>query len=356
MIAVPKRMFGQIVRFLAWAALATVVAACTLFCWQLPTRALGLQARAVGPGALRITWNRTSAPVMLATDAAVEIDDGGSVQKITLSGDELRRGSIVYERQSPSVRVRLRVDQGASWARLAPTEASLWFAAPPPKPVVPTETATPPMALETDANTASREVTSEPSPALPAQTTPVRREARIPDIVLAAHIGPVFPQIPAAPPLSLPTAMQPLTAPLPVAAPVLPPALPSKTYAGPRSGRIIWTGSMARRGVVEIERAHASIGSLSGGLPGVPVNLRISPADLSSEGMVVYTPDPAANGRQEPASAANGWNRTLFRWQPDRAHELVVLEPPSTANGFGRLVLRNDARACDMIVIEWKML
>ena len=118
---------------------------------------------------------------------------------------------------------------------------------------------------------------------------------------------------------------------------------------------MIWTGSMGRRGVVEIEGAHASIGSLSGGLPGVPVGLRISPAEFSSQGLIVDTADVSYNERREIASAANGWNATIYRWEPARARELVVLEAPNPSNNFKRLVVRNDARSCRVMVVEWSV-
>jgi hypothetical protein len=110
---------------------------------------------------------------------------------------------------------------------------------------------------------------------------------------------------------------------------------------------------LGRRGVVEIEGTRASIGSLSGSLTGVPATLRVSPAEFTREGLAVYTADVAANGRREPASQANGWNVLHFQYDPERARELVVLEAPNRVNDYKRLVLRNDARACPVIVVDW---
>jgi hypothetical protein len=35
--------------------------------------------------------------------------------------------------------------------------------------------------------------------------------------------------------------------------------------------------------------------------------------------------------------------------------EIVVLETPAAINEFKRLVLRNDARACSVLVIDWEV-
>jgi hypothetical protein len=118
---------------------------------------------------------------------------------------------------------------------------------------------------------------------------------------------------------------------------------------------LIWSGELGRRGVVEIEGAHASTGTLSGSLSGVPVVVHAWPAEFTHDGLTVYTGDSAARGRKEPASKASGWNTVNFQFDPERARELVVLEAPSRINDFNRLVLRNDARACPIIVIDWSV-
>jgi hypothetical protein len=70
---------------------------------------------------------------------------------------------------------------------------------------------------------------------------------------------------------------------------------------------------------------------------------------------MVYTSDAARNGRGEPASTANGWNATRYRWEPERVRAIAVLEAPNPSNDFKRLVLRNDSRNCSVILIEWSM-
>jgi hypothetical protein len=99
----------------------------------------------------------------------------------------------------------------------------------------------------------------------------------------------------------------------------------------------------------------ASLGSLSGALPGAPVSLTITPAEFVDDGLVVYTNDPARNNRVEPPSAGNGWNKIKFVWDPERVQQISVLESPNESNGFSRLALRSDARKCSMILIDWTL-
>jgi hypothetical protein len=125
-------------------------------------------------------------------------------------------------------------------------------------------------------------------------------------------------------------------------------------YSGPQAGRVIWTGALARRGVVEIDGAHASVGSLNGRLPsGVPLSLRVFPAQFASGGLVVFTNDAARHGHREAPGGANGWNATEFEWDPERTAQVAVLESPAPQNDFKRLVLRSDARRCSVLLIEW---
>ena len=70
----------------------------------------------------------------------------------------------------------------------------------------------------------------------------------------------------------LPDPPPPANAPVPlVAALKMPMTAPAAVpvFRGARSGRLIWTGWLGRREVVEIEGSKPSVGSLSGGaLPG----------------------------------------------------------------------------------------
>jgi hypothetical protein len=120
------------------------------------------------------------------------------------------------------------------------------------------------------------------------------------------------------------------------------------------SGRLIWTGTLERRGVIEFEGRSASVGSLTGSLPGVPVHVTVSPAEFGSNGLEVYTTDAQLNHRVEPPSAANGWNRITYVWDPERVRQIAVLETPNPSNRFSHLALRSDARRVSLLVIDWQ--
>ena len=132
-----------------------------------------------------------------------------------------------------------------------------------------------------------------------------------------------------------------------------PPSSRTAPASFPRTGRLIWTGTLGRRGVVEIDASHTSAGSLAGGLPGVPIFVRVLPAEFSQNGLVVYTNDRSKAGATERPTKANGWNTMHFRYDPARVVELVVIEAPNRTNDFSRLVLRNEGRDYSVVVIDW---
>jgi hypothetical protein len=345
-IHVPASLF-------AWPALTLASAVAAIWCWQLPPRPISLRVSAASPDQLRITWNRDSASALLARSAALEIRDGGTVNRLMLTSEELRGGSITYRRESGDVRVRLIVEPGQRWAGLQGVfEAAEFHGAAPA--LLEASRAIPPAAAHAVAvSPAPVAPTSNPEPQQSAdRMEPAHRAAVIPETLLSAARENAAAPVPVAPSLAV---AAPVVGQLGLPMPGLVAAPPRPAYSGPHSGRIIWTGSMARRGVVEIEGAHASIGSLAGGLPGVPVAIRVSPAEFSPQGLMVHTSDAAANNRSESASAANGWNATRFRWEPERARELVVLEAPNAANDYKRLVVRNDARSCSVMLVEWSV-
>jgi len=347
-------MFSGGMRFLVWPALALTTAAATCWCWQLPTRRLALEVLQVSNDQVRITWNGDSAAAMLASSGAMEIQDGANFRHLFLSGEQVRQGSLVYRREAANLRVRLRIDSGERWARIAPARDAALFQGTPVPAERPRLTGadrspepdTPPARAE--------ELKPAPEPEVnSANRAMPRRAAVIPDLLPPSN-APADP-LPIPPEPSLATLRPAVSA--PAFALALPPGVvptPKRpAYSGPRYGRIIWTGSMQRRGVVEIEGARSSIGSISGGLPGVAVTVKVSPAEFSPQGLLVHSMDASANNRRETASASNGWNATLFRWEPERARELVVLEAPNPSNEFKRLAVRNDARACKVMLVEW---
>jgi hypothetical protein len=116
---------------------------------------------------------------------------------------------------------------------------------------------------------------------------------------------------------------------------------------------LIWTGKLGRHELVEIEGGWSSVGSLSGPLSGIPAEFRILPAELTRDGLAIYTTDGSIHGRTEPPSQSNGWNPVTFVFDPVRVKELVVMEAPSRLNSFKRLVLRCDSRTCPVVVVDW---
>lgn len=341
------------VKMLAWLPLMLASAAAAVYCWELPPRPISLRVTAASSDQLRITWDRASAPALLARGGALEIQDAGILHRLDLSAPQVRGGSVTYERASGQVSVRFTVVTGDRWAGLRDVSETAEFrgAAPIPLQVPPASAISaslPPAAPKVREPSAER---ADPGDADRVEMP--RRAAVIPQVLPSALAASDSLAVPAPPSLAIP---QPVAAQLPIVPSAgTAPAPPRPVYSGPRSGRLIWTGSMERHGVVEIEGSHSSVGSLAGGLPGVPVTIRVATAEFSSEGLVVHTPDAAADGRREAPSAANGWNATFFQWMPDRARELVVLEAPNPTNDYERLVVRNDARACSVMLVEWSV-
>jgi hypothetical protein len=361
-------------RWLAAAAAVLAIAA-AFFVWRpRPPARLQLSAQEISAGQVRIEWDRAAASALGATSGVLEIEDGDSRLRVPLDSDQLRNSSITYAHRSPRVAFRLLVqrarggalEERLSYAGKAPPPA----AAPSPMtpaPVQPAKDVEPrsasaapapaqrvtvePAAPRTEpAERASAERAGNPAP----EPGPLRKKIAIIPAAPASQPRPAnsLPSPPAVTPGPPAQAVSlPLNACIPAPAP--PPAR-TTAYAGPRSGRLIWTGTLTRRGVVEIEGSHASVGTLGGALPGVPVSLRVSPAAFSSEGgLVIYSSDAARNSKSEPAGAGNGWNGARFEWDPERARELTLLETPNPSNQFKRLALRNDARTCSVIIIDW---
>jgi hypothetical protein len=367
---------------MAGATLGIAAAAIYFYYWSRPPRNLALEAYAVGPGQVRIEWDHRSLPVLDSASAVLQIRDGESAVTIPLDANQLRSSSINYTQSNGHITVRLHVERQRG---AAPAEESIEFVgAPEPQPPLdvanvpgaehtpPSETAATPALPEAPAiptthfrdqsrkqgrdqlrnNKRDRQQVERPKEATPSgQAYAAKRKFQLslprqnaPPPAVAVLVAP-----PTAPPVAMGEPVLPNFLP-----PTPPPPKPiSKTYSGPRSGRLIWTGELGRRGVVEIEGTHASIGALSGSLSGVPAVFRVRPAEFTRDGLAVYTGDNAERGRKEPASKLTGWNPVNFQFDPVRAGELVVLEAPGTVNGFNRLVLRNDARACPIIVVDW---
>lgn len=322
---------------------------------------VGLRAYNIADKQVRIEWDRQAVAIRSASAGTLEIVDGASKYSLPLSPDQLRSSSLTYGRQTDAVSVRLRLPSGAeeSVQMLVPAApAAAPSAAPqPPEPAVvhgaslaeqpePKRVETPPATI---------------SATIPATGPQAERRAPLKRFVLAAA-EPPKPHDLSLPDVTLPDADAPpsqalaVVPKLPMPLGTLSPSLvsaPPPVSRAPRSGRMIWTGSLGRRGVVEFEGSTATIGSMSGGLPGVAAKLSVSPAEFGNHGLVVYVKDASRHNRTEAPGPLNGWNRLQFVWDPERSKQISVLESPNANNQFARLALRNDARSCSVIVVEW---
>ena len=211
----------------------------------------------------------------------------------------------------------------------------------------------------------------KPSPAAllaeaPSLSTPSRSIQEPPAMLRASPVPPQAASQPSAPPPTPARAPQPLPAtasphPEPSVprsgsgAPKLQPANGVSVPATPSSGRLIWTGRLRKNETIVFEGGKTSIGSSTGALPGRPIRFDVSPGNLTNGGMVVYTARlHGAGAAQEPPGPQNGWNKTVYEWDPARTADLEVMEAPSETNGWKRLVLRARSSKDSIIIVEWK--
>ena len=350
-----------------WVVLPLAIVAGAWTWSVVAAQGLGLRAEQLKPGQMRIKWKR-SRPVMAARTGVLEIRDGSRVLVYPLNADRLRNSSLTYLRQTARVTVRMRLNTDE---RSAPLEETISIAGPP----IPSPPRNP---AEVAQASASVNIPGAPPPpekpilvadVSPPLTQPKAAPEVLPPVVtetpdanrVAAHrplqlpppvSRPVAPTVDALP---APPAVVSTLAPAPILNALNLPAPKPTIGLQPRSGRLIWTGSLERRGVVEIEGNRSTVGSLSGELPGVKASFRVSPAEFVAGGLVVYTTDRVADHRSEAAAANNGWNATRFQWDAERARQLVVLEAPNPSNDFKRLALRSDARNCSVIIVDWSV-
>jgi len=339
---------------------------------------LGLSVRMTDSASqIRIAWDRTAGPVRKAKAGYLEIGDGGQVERVDLNVEELQIGYVNHQRQSNQVRVRLVVlgDGGG------PAEEVAQFVAPPgsttappaaapsevadgppektpeldvPVPVDTGETAEerakPPVKFQPPVAQPARQVTMEQPPATEVGSSQVARNAAIP--VPALHTEPPpekpapAPQRPAAPASSTAAATAPGQL-------IVRPPVAARPPAAPSSGRVIWIGRLQKNQPVVIGK-NSSTGTLIGELPGRPFKFSISPGDLSSDGIVLYSANMQyANSVVEPPGAQNGWNKTVYTWNPKFANDVSIDEGPATQNGWNRMVLHSKNPKISVIVIDW---
>ncbi|MCC6861771.1 MAG: hypothetical protein IT158_24585 [Bryobacterales bacterium] len=286
-------------------------------------------------GFLHIEWDRNAPAVRNASRGRLIIQDGGERTEVELDPATLLNGAVTYQRRSPSVTVRLVVPgQGGeveTASRFLGRSAES-----------PAEAETTPRAEEGGREAADERAAAQaPLPGRPVSPTPDRTRS-----------SPVIPPIISSAPQQPSTAAEPSVAVSkdqpPAAVKVRPPA--AAAYKGPRSGRLIWTGSLKRGQRLEIEGDRVSAGSLTGRLPPVPVRVTVYPGEFRENGILIHGPARPA----EAASSANGWTRTEYRRNPRRARQVRVVEAPSAANHWKKLTVLS-SRDLAVIAIFWEV-
>ena len=135
-------------------------------------------------------------------------------------------------------------------------------------------------------------------------------------------------------------------------------AAPPKASAPPvpANGTLIWTGRLRKNATLVIEGRNATSGTLTGELPGKPVQFRVYPGDLGDNGILVFTASAqdARKGWDSPGPQ-NGWNRIMYEFAPRTAADLEIQEAPGPGNGWKRLVLRCTNPRLSVILVKWSL-
>ena len=320
---------------------------------------------------VRIEWDPAQEGIRGATSGTLEIRDGADhAIRIPVSRAGLDQGAVLYAPRSGMIEARLRLTHLVG----PPSEAVVYFvnpsyvAPPPPSPVNPvavleTVPNTPPPAAKpglSERRDAKPERVSIERPPVVERTNRQSRPFRPPKKQYSAQVEsralaapPELPDIRAGQPIpaTLPFANAPVRLPArPVATHPPPPPAPSL----PREGRLIWTGDLRKNKVLTLSSGGPSEGALNGRLPGFPVRIVIQPAELSSDGIRIFSGDQSRSGKKEAPGARNGWNAVLYKWDPKRASEVTIVDPPGPANDWKKLVVRNGKSNVSVLVVEWQ--
>jgi hypothetical protein len=350
---------------------AAAAATAGVFFWMGSSRAappLSLHALDMG-GQLRIEWDCSPSVVQQSESANLDIEDGSQTVLVRLSREQLRSGSLTYVRSSGNVLARLTVrradrsefaqvarflgvptamaastgvaerSSAAPESNLAPQPA----AAPPASPPVPPSKEKPPARLQPR---------MPPDPV--AGSRPSRRQLELPVIAIRRNGESLLPGTPLSAPPEVPantaTAWMPSIPQLPA-----PPAATLKTANRiPKSGKIIWTGRLVRGQTMQIFGDHASLGHLTGALPGEPVHVRVFPAELTNDGLRIFTADVKWNSAPEAPGAQNGWNRTTYVLNPRQASDIRIVETPDQRSSWKHMTLRAEHADHAIIVLSWE--
>ena len=307
---------------------------------------------------LLVRWNSASDRFGQSDQARLVFWDGEDRQEIALDRESLARGGMTLERHSENVTVTLvslrNGDQPVrETARLVGTVPAQSPGKEPRSmlPALRVEKEQLEIALrlqKTESDTLAERLNSlqgvlktrsaPPPPALaPSPAPPPVLAQKAPE---PAPVEVVLEQRPEASPAGVTT---------PGSAP------PAAPEAVPTSGRIIWTGALEPGRVLAIQGRQASHGSFSGQLPGFPVRVVAYPAELSGVGLTVYTTNPKHRGAgaTEAPGPGNAWTRTVYRYAPDRAGTVQVIQAPGEQNGWRAISVRSSGNLA-AVVIEWE--
>jgi hypothetical protein len=379
-----------------WGALAVAVAigiVASGFLPEKPTDAprseSGVSFQLLKEGSqLHAIWNASSPAIKQATKGTLLVNDGGIVSNFDLGPALLRSGAWPIVHRFPEVFVRLKLEvpgigEVVELARYDQTK-ELPSAASEGQPsnVTSPQRDVPASASQPSGTlTPPRSIGSAESPrlgrqGLEAPPTPAldwRKTLSNTDPTKAAQARPPVPsppartasqQTPSSSPASAaaassinspPIAVEPVRVTL--SRSTTGAASSSGTSAGPRTGRLIWTGHLPAGGSVTIGGNRASGGTINGQLPSAPLRVLAHPADLSSRGLAVYTSQQrhAAGAVVEQGSARNGWLETRYIFDENRAATVSVVEAPGAANGF-KLILRGGQRPTSVVVVDWELI
>lgn len=342
-------------RISSWNLLVTVgllVAAVgtALYLWTRPPAkvqtppAVVLHVSEVGSH-LRIDWDPELHAVQTATGGELDIREGdGESVAAKLDVPALRNGSAVYNHSAANVEVRLRLFYPDS-----PQVESVVYlinpAAPAPESVTPGQ----PKAAQTD-----QPPTTVVEPSQPPKEPVIARTFEPPRMAVKQQAPVVLNTTPSPGPLEIEPKAPALPFAVPAAAPPPPAPAPPVEHAGPRSGRLIWTGDLARDALLTLTASKASTGWVNGKLPGFPVTITAHVARLVAGGLEVYTDNEKRAETPEAPSAENGWNTVVYKYDAKGGPDVRILDAPRAENGWSQIVLQNGKRPVSVIVFDWR--
>ena len=354
-----------------WVAAASVaLLAAGLFGIEKSGRRGDVSLRVVDVGSdhLRINWDHGATAIQRSAGGEVEIQDGDVKMRGALSRELLLTGNVTYARTSGQVMVRLTVRDanggtvtaGGQFHGSADVSAAVAgrVSTPAPLPVARFETAqesqeaAPSPRREQGGNRMAesprREPAAEPAKMAGELETPVPAHLRR-WVAPAAGGSLGGRELPSPPPI-----VESFSAPIANIIPRTPAGIaPKPPDQGPSSGKLIWTGKLARGGTIQILGGHASQGRLVGTLPGVPVRVRVFRTELTQSGLRVFTGDALSVGVPEAPGAQNGWMQTTWVLDAKKAGDLRIVEVPSQDNGWNRLSVRAERGDHTVIVLQW---